>query len=953
MLSFLKTKTKPGAGMPAPKGRTAALFAEEDRLDPNRDPKRLPGLTAAERHKMAWRPPSFVDLLPWIECDANGVFLLEDGVSRGVMYELDPIPTEASSKAYLAERMREVQSALSVLPEYDDAPWVVQFFVNDDTGLDALVSEFRAYVRSSNTPERAEMILNSAPTKSFIEELESHLKVISKPGGCFVDEAVSGNVWRGQIRRARMAVYRRFPLDYDFSKEAFSPLEQLEQAAAGIVAGLRQSGVREHRMLAEDFYNWMLPFFNPRPYGDLATSVSEILKICPYPGEDASERPFGVDLSDLLLLSPPRSDPKSGLWYFNDMPMRALALQNLRKNPLPGHFTAEREHADKHYARFDQMPPGTMLSFTMVVTPQDTVHARVQGIRDASRAKTSEAELTHAEASDVLAWKTRGDKLYPCFTVLYVRGKDEQDLRNKAAEINSTMGNAGLRFVDPRHELIGCDVFMRGLPMNFDSMFDEREMRRGRLTWVSQIASMVPVYGRARGTGHPGFMFWNRGGEPLWVDPLNKKDRKKNGHLLMLGPTGAGKSATLNYLFMLMMAIYRPRLVIVDAGKSFGLLTKYFESMGLSIFSLELTPNADVSLPPFANAGILLEDVENEAELIARMERADAAQVEPDEEDDDTEANEEKRDLLGEMTIAARLMITGGEASEEAKMGRADRYLIAEAILAAARSARAAGHPHPRSEDVARALLDMRSSSELGAARQARAEDMGQAMLVFCKGLRGELFNRYGTAWPDADVTLVEMGTLAGEGYEDALSVAYTSLINHVQATAERTHYEGRPIIFATDEGHIITKNPLLSPYVVKITKMWRKLGCWFWLGTQSLGGDFPDEARGMLSMCEWWILLTMDRGEIDSVSRFRTLTAEQRVLMESATKEPPKYTEGVILASAVQALFRNVPPALPIALAMTEQHEKAARKEIMNANGCSELEAAYEIARRLTAKRG
>lgn len=33
---------------------------------------------------------SFTDLLPWMECDADGVFLLEDGVSRSVMYELDP-----------------------------------------------------------------------------------------------------------------------------------------------------------------------------------------------------------------------------------------------------------------------------------------------------------------------------------------------------------------------------------------------------------------------------------------------------------------------------------------------------------------------------------------------------------------------------------------------------------------------------------------------------------------------------------------------------------------------------------------------------------------------------------------------------------------------------------------------------------------------------------------------
>ena len=79
---------------------------------------------------------------------------------------------------------------------------------------------------------------------------------------------------------------------------------------------------------------------------------------------------------------------------------------------------------------------------------------------------------------------------------------------------------------------------------------------------------------------------------------------------------------------------------------------------------------------------------------------------------------DEPRDLLGEMVIQARLMITGGEASEIDRMGRADRYLIARAILDAARAARADGKPHPRSEDVANALIAMRTDAELGAARR-------------------------------------------------------------------------------------------------------------------------------------------------------------------------------------------------------------------------------------------
>lgn len=95
-----------------------------------------------------------------------------------------------------------------------------------------------------------------------------------------------------------------------------------------------------------------------------------------------------------------------------------------------------------------------------------------------------------------------------------------------------------------------------------------------------------------------------------------------------------------------------------------------------------------------------------------------------------------------------------------------------------------------------------------------------------------------------------------------------------------------------------------------------------------------------------------MDKAEIEEVARFRSLTAEQRLMMESARKEPPKYTEGVLISANGQVLFRNVPPALPIALAMTEGHEKAQRKRLMEQHGCTELEAARMVARQLAQAR-
>lgn len=56
---------------------------------------------------------------------------------------------------------------------------------------------------------------------------------------------------------------------------------------------------------------------------------------------------------------------------------------------------------------------------------------------------------------------------------------------------------------------------------------------------------------------------------------------------------------------------------------------------------------------------------------------------------------------------------------------------------------------------------------------------------------------------------------------------------------------------------HIVTTNPLLSPYMNKVVKMWRKLGAWLWLATQNLA-DCPLTAEKTLNMAEWWLCLTM-----------------------------------------------------------------------------------------------
>ena len=870
-------------------------------------------------------PPSFTDLLPWCEyLPEHQAFLLEDGRSVGAVLEITPVGCEARPPSFMAELHQGLLGMLSNVLEIDPSPWVVQVYVQDETDLRTTSAALRDYVR----PE----LRDSTLTRHWLAVMEEHLSATARPGGVFDDSVVTHWRWGGKLRRTRLVIYRRFRREEQPLRDS---LEQLRDQVGRLRASLDAAGVSSRVADGEHVYDWLLHWFNPRP-GICDGDSTRLAEIAPYPGD--RDLPFGRDFAELLTLSVPRSDTDANLWRLDGMPHTVVSVQGLRRAPEIGALTAERTVGDQVYAVFDRLPVGTVMAMTMVCRPQDLLRAHVANVKRASVGDGAEAVLAHENASQVELQMARGDRLVPTYMSFYVRAENDTALRRQVNHVESLLLQNGLQTVGRESEFLACDAWLRNLPMNYDPALD-RSHRRSRLMFGTHLTSLLPVYGRSRGTGHPGQLFWNRGGEPLSFDPLHKDDRKKNGHMLIVGPTGAGKSATLVYLIMQALAVWRPRVYLIEAGNSFGLMCDYLRSHALSVHSVAMQPNADVSLPPFAGALSLLETDPTLAAV--DLEAVDAATPDDDDPADDLE---EGRDLLGEMEIAARIMITGGDAREDARMSRADRLVIRRAILEAAGQVRATGRDQVLTEDVATALRRAGQDESLDPRRRERAVDMGDALLLFCSGVAGHFFNREGNRWPDVDVTHLDMGILQREGYEDQLTVAYIALMNHINSVVEARQHDARPTLVITDEGHIITTNPLLAPYVIKITKMWRKFGAWYWIATQNLD-DFPDASRRMLSMLEWWLCLVMPKDEVEQIARFRQLTDEQRQMLLSARKESGKYTEGVVLTDSLAALFRNVPPALALALAQTEKDEKAARAQIMRCEHCSEVEAAMHIA--------
>jgi conjugative transfer ATPase len=811
---------------------------------------------------------------------------------------------------------------------------VLQLFVQDETRLEQLTDQLIDYAKPDAKASKF--------SQHWFSVIRAHLADVSRPGGLFTDDLVTGTAWQGKTRRVRAVLYR--PRSAGLIKtEALTSsdagIQELNDVMDRLMAGLESAGIHCQRSTGTDLYQWLFRWFNPCPettQGD----TEALLALASYPSDKNPDNvPYGWDFSEQLLSTPPGSDPEQGIWWFDQLPHRAIVVQGLRHKPPVGLFTHERPSGDRVFALFDRMPEHTIMATTITIQPQDLIRSHLLAIQKAAFGDYADAKIAGNDAQLAQMAVARGNKLYPTQISFFVRGTDTHDLKVKSNQVNALLLSNNVQPIREQDDLYPLDSYLRNLPMNYEPQFDKKHLHRSRLVFSQHIASLTPLFGRSTGSGNPGVLFFNRGGEPVMFDPLNLYDRKKNGHLLLLGPTGSGKSATLIYLLLQMLAVYRPRICLIESGNSFGLLGDYLKTQGFSVNAVRLTPSADVSLPPFQDALKLLEvkglDFDPEDELSAA----------------DNLDEDEERDILGEMEISARIMITGGEEREEARLTRADRRTIRSAIYAAAEHAQAQGREYVLTSDVERALRQINPQPHRGS---NRAEEMADALGLFCSpgSFEAHLFNRPGKAWPDVDVTIVDLGLLAREGYQDKLTVAYIGLMNTINHRVERFQNDSRPTLVITDEGHLITTNPLLSPYVIKITKMWRKLGAWFWIATQNLE-DFPDAARRMLTMLEWWLCLVMPKDEITQIARFRHLTDEQAALLLAAKKSPGKYTEGVVLTDHFAALFRNVPPAIALALGMTEKEEKAERARLMQAHQCTELDAVLLVAAQIAKKRG
>lgn len=907
-----------------------------------------------EHMKMHRAMKSFVDLIPWFEIDEGNrdqgmQVLFCDGVSRMAVYEIEPVATEGRSSNVIAESLARIQGMVrESCPEHSQNPWVMQMFLQDERDL----SGFAERVRNAASKERRDSVY----TKAYQAELETHLLDVARAEGVFHDSEVTDTPWGGRHTVARVAIYRR----YWRGRALEDTADELEQVCSRLEAELGEARLGYTRMDGQSFFRWMRGWLNPGATicdGD----ISRLESTMSYP-EKTEDLPLGRDLVESMMYSQPVADPAHGVWKFDGFVHQVVRMNSLAISPRAGAVSAEIIRGAKAYTLFERLPEGSVLSMTIVMRPQSEVSSHIESVRDWAMGTSASASHTRKMAEAVLRrLRDRGEKIFPTEVMVYLRAPTLRKLKQQTNRVASGMRASGINVVEPTRDPIELDHFPRGLPGVFNPAGDEKSARAARLLFAEQIAALAPLYGRWRGTKkRPVIQAWNRGGEPVGLDPIG--DRVRNAHLLMVGTPGSGKSATLNAFLQSMLATSFPRLFIIELGNSFGLSAKWWRRQGLSVHAQRVTMTSDISVPPFVDA---LELVDEHGQFIVEHSHkgaADGEEVEDDNfeaalaafADEDRHDDNESRDILGELELVAKLMISSGSETRGEIRSPTLKLAIRESIKDAARRVKLGETDCAivRPQDVRESLIIV-SRQEAFSAFEREIIEMSAAMEMYCDPgtLAGRLFNREGTAWPDVDVTMIDLADAGLDGNEDLLAILYISIIQHVGRVGIRDQASGRDTVCLTDEAHLVLKDVMLLQILLKATKMWRKIGVWLWLATQNFQ-DFSADAQRMLSILEWWFIMWMEEDELIKVAQFKGMSEEETDMLRRIRKARGRYVEALVKGASGSSILRMVPPALSIALAQTDPDEKRARSQLMKEHRIPELDAAMMIAEHIRCTR-
>ncbi|PSW46875.1 conjugative transfer ATPase [Photobacterium kishitanii] len=890
-------------------------------------------------------PHSFSDLMSVGEyVEETQTFELTDLKSHAVVLNITSIPTEGRSDDELVELRQEVINAFSnTFSKTSVTPFIMQTYMYKEESLNTFLREASDFIKP--------VIRDTEYTQQYLSMMDKHFKGISKPGGIFFDERVTKSNFRGQIKRAKLIIYRNL----NNSENSCDAATEINDLAANFISQLSSTGIKASRDNGQDFQQWLTHWFNPKPLltnGD----IDRLDDITKFP--DALRKPLGYSIADNVVYGQPISDPENRCWYFDGIPHQFIRVATLQVQPLVGQITGEigkgTGKARQSTALIDSLPDGTIWHQTIVFSDSKFVDQKIMGLKGVGKSEAKDAIGAENAISSLIESRDHGANHYMSSMGMFIRADSNVDpceymssLKRNRDLVQQLLLTNGLRPMDISADEVQVESYIPHLPMNYSLKDDPFNVYMG-LYYDSDVVNLLPIWGRETGTKNLGMINVNRGGEPQCFDMFGK-DKVRSSHCVLIGPQGSGKSATMVAIAEALMAVHRPRLTIIEKGNSFRVLGEHFARYELNVQRIPLgSRRAAAFFCPYLESNLLFDE---------RYKETDEWLDTPDEDDEDDEDSAEdegdsaKREPMTEMLTATIIMITGGEPAQAKLVTETHKALLQEAIEIAARNSLKLGQQTITS-DVCNALESVIDESNVQEVVKDQMRNYLKALTSWTTGDRGRLFNRRGKTFnDDSDVTIIDIGQYDAEAKSAELSVIYIALSTHLFNLGEKYQNSGRDTVLLQDETHVFTDKPLLAPYMATAVKLMRKLGLKALYATQNVG-DFKNGAEKILKLVEWWILLNPEVTEIEEASNYRILTTAQKEMILSCAKLERAYTEGVIMGNRNvigEMLTRFVPPSEVLARAMTDTSEKTERREIREKyKFSSDIEAAEYMAYQL-----
>ncbi|WP_150467606.1 TraC family protein [Francisella sp. SYW-9] len=898
-------------------------------------------------------PPSLAREIRIAEYDhKRELFWLSDAKTPVAMFEIKGIATEGATDEQLKTYRENIFNLISVFPQLtqDESPWIVQMYAKDENDFS---SEYQRIVNSID-----EELKDTKLTKTYLNLVDKHFDYVTKEEGLFND--TQGNLFRGKVRKVRLVFYR---INKKNSYEkAFKEIISIRKAIETRLNTLSSFDVKYKRIDDKEYFEWLFHKFHMQIDG---LTPKEYLKKNPF--VERKDRAYGYNLVANALAAPIKSNKEKGIWKIGDTYHQFISALALKTSPKIGKTTAELQTENAlAKAWLDELPLNTefYLSF-LAISKYDIEKEFEKKEIDAKRSGTLDAQATLVEIEHFRNQFLHKNYVYPTIAGCYISALSEEDLEIRETEVKTSLEHLPYEVLREDYDLDRLDKFVRFLPGNYDYIFDEY-YRCSRKTTVEDLASLAPIgYGRTSGAEIPLYIKYNRNGEIRYKNP--NSDKKNNRHELTLGTTGSGKSVNQASEIIAEMALIKPYMVIIDAGKSFEFVVDFLESQDLSVNKIEIRmPEKgklpEVSLNPFMFTKEWLEqhqmladlrELERELALQEAIEKSENIFVKhtSDNQEEVQELEEvEQRDYIAEFLNSALIIACNGKSMAEACLNDQHKRdlidVIQELMLEIADQNR-----QLLPEDIEKRLYEKAhslatSNNPLERNKAERCDVLYAGFNSFLNNALNRLyFNRQAKPFKVVDVSYFELGIWKtdSESSKASRALAMNNYISQHMSLCEARQNSKRLTKVVIDECHIPLSQDLTAVQITQCAKMSRKIGLDLKLLTQD-PADFTGVAYKLLNNFEHYEILSFnDDTVLQNVAKMLSGLGERSLpLARSIKNEKGKYTESLVVNQTRSMLCRNVVLQEPLYMAMNEPNEKQARKEIAKKFNTSEVVAAF-----------